>query len=323
MDGGRHRGTKAYLSMASSFSSSSFCRSITAMMMFLSSSVRWLRSGRSCIGGGTVGGRGPRGPTAEDILVACPPPPLAAGSHLSDARPAAAPLLPLTAEPSGRRRRRRWRSGEEERRRWRRRRSWGEREPRLSWLFASTQPRMLSLFWSPWRGSGPPAASRSRAWAAGAGGRAWRGGEGWCPAQAIRASPLGARGGGGAGPGVGPGLGRGQPPPRLLPSSAASSLGLREGEGEFGCQLGGVSEASLPGDAAALADRAPSRPVREPLRPLAPTRPLPKSKPRVPRPLPPRSLTCTPQSAIPRYPSPVSHPPSLGPWSMSSSPVFP
>lgn len=85
----------AYLSMASSFSSSSFCRSITAMIMFLSSSVRWLRSGSSCMGGGTVGGRGPRGPTAEDMFVACPPPPLAPGlSHLSDSRPAAAPLLP-------------------------------------------------------------------------------------------------------------------------------------------------------------------------------------------------------------------------------------
>lgn len=94
---------QAYLSMASSFSSSSFCRSITAIMMFLSSSVRWLRSGSSGIGGGTVGGRGPRGPTAEDIFAACPPlgwPGLGAGAP-SDARPAAAPLLGSPRSPPG------------------------------------------------------------------------------------------------------------------------------------------------------------------------------------------------------------------------------
>lgn len=86
-------GRLAYLSMASSFSSSSFCRSITARMMFLSSSVRWLRSGSSGIGGGTVGGRGPRGPTAEDIFAAWPAPPRWPGfgaSAPSDPRPAAA-----------------------------------------------------------------------------------------------------------------------------------------------------------------------------------------------------------------------------------------
>ncbi|TNN24757.1 hypothetical protein EYF80_065117 [Liparis tanakae] len=66
--------------MASSLSSSSFCLSITAMMIFLSSSVRWLRSGRSGMDGGTVGGRGPPwGPTEADIFstttTTTPPPP--------------------------------------------------------------------------------------------------------------------------------------------------------------------------------------------------------------------------------------------------------
>ncbi len=67
-----------YFSMACSFSSSSFCRAITAMMIFLSSSVRWLRSGRSGMDGGTVGGRGPPwGPTEADIFstTTSPPPP--------------------------------------------------------------------------------------------------------------------------------------------------------------------------------------------------------------------------------------------------------
>lgn len=50
------------------------------------------------------------------------------------------PCLPLTAEPSGRRRQ------EEEQRQ---QQSRGLSEPSLSWLFASTQPRMLPLFWSP------------------------------------------------------------------------------------------------------------------------------------------------------------------------------
>lgn len=67
-----------YFSMACSFSSSSFWRAITAMMIFLSSSVRWLRSGRSGMDGGTVGGRGPPwGPTEADIFSSAttPPPP--------------------------------------------------------------------------------------------------------------------------------------------------------------------------------------------------------------------------------------------------------
>ena len=64
--------------MACSLSSSSFCRAITAMMIFLSSSVRWLRSGISGMDGGAVGGRGPPwGPTEADIFsttTTTPPP---------------------------------------------------------------------------------------------------------------------------------------------------------------------------------------------------------------------------------------------------------
>ncbi|KAK9540351.1 hypothetical protein VZT92_002810 [Zoarces viviparus] len=49
------------------------------MMICLSSSVRWLRSGRSGMDGGTVGGRGPPwGPTEADIFsttTTTPPPP--------------------------------------------------------------------------------------------------------------------------------------------------------------------------------------------------------------------------------------------------------
>ena len=60
----------------------------------------------------------------------------------------------LTAEPSRRRRRRGRRA----------------REPGLSWSSASTQPRMLPLFWWPWRGAGaralpaaqPPGRGRGR-----------------------------------------------------------------------------------------------------------------------------------------------------------------
>lgn len=61
--------TSPYFNMASSFSSSSFCRTITAIIIFLSSSVRWLRSGRSGMFIGAVGGRGPPwGPTEADIF---------------------------------------------------------------------------------------------------------------------------------------------------------------------------------------------------------------------------------------------------------------
>lgn len=75
-----------YFSMACSFTSSSFCRAITAKMIFRSSSVRWLRSGRSGMDGGTVGGRGPPwGPTEADIFSTTtvppsPPPPPPTGS---------------------------------------------------------------------------------------------------------------------------------------------------------------------------------------------------------------------------------------------------
>lgn len=62
----------SYLSTDCSFSSSFFCRSMTARMIFLSSSVRWLRSGISGCGGGWeaagVGAGRPRGPTGADMF---------------------------------------------------------------------------------------------------------------------------------------------------------------------------------------------------------------------------------------------------------------
>ncbi|KAJ8014103.1 hypothetical protein DPEC_G00036780 [Dallia pectoralis] len=73
--------------MASSFSSSSFCRASTAMMIFLSSSVRWLRSG-SGTDAGTTGGRGPpRGPTEADIFSPPSPPRLGSRTEIPLAAP--------------------------------------------------------------------------------------------------------------------------------------------------------------------------------------------------------------------------------------------
>lgn len=115
--------------MASSFSSSSFCRSITAMIMFLSSSVRWLRSGSSCIGGGTVGGRGPRGPTEEDIFF----PPLPYTFYLCTANQASLSSAPFTLESS---------EQQQPAALWQQRR---RRRPSLSWLLASTPTRLLLL----------------------------------------------------------------------------------------------------------------------------------------------------------------------------------
>ncbi len=69
----QRKSSSPYFSMACSFSSSSLCRTITDMMTFLSSSVRWLKSGISGMGASTVGGRGPLwGPTEADIF--CPAP---------------------------------------------------------------------------------------------------------------------------------------------------------------------------------------------------------------------------------------------------------
>lgn len=196
----------AYLSMASSFSSSSFCRSITAMIMFLSSSVRWLRSGSSCMGGGTVGGRGPRGPTAEDILVACPPPPPALGlspfgftpSSCAPASPHSGALLAAAAgggaaaaaaaEP-GR-----------------------ERTQSFMVVCNPPSPGCCLCFGRPGEARGCPAASRSPASAGGGGQaearrarRARRGGEGSRQARPIRASRAGRAG---RGRGRGRGWGR-------------------------------------------------------------------------------------------------------------------
>lgn len=60
--------------MACSFSSSSFWRAITARIIFLSSSVRWLKSGMSGIGAGTEARGPPWGPT--DAAMFLPPPSL-------------------------------------------------------------------------------------------------------------------------------------------------------------------------------------------------------------------------------------------------------
>lgn len=98
--------------MACSFSSSSFWRAITAMMMVLSSSVRWLKSGRSGMAGGTVGGRGPPwGPTEADIFSATtppPPPPPPRRVVSADRFPGADPSHTSRCGPRTEQRRRRW-----------------------------------------------------------------------------------------------------------------------------------------------------------------------------------------------------------------------
>lgn len=58
-----------YFNMDCSFASSFFCRSITPRMILLSSSVKWLRSGRSGMAPAAAAGPGPpRGPCGADIL---------------------------------------------------------------------------------------------------------------------------------------------------------------------------------------------------------------------------------------------------------------
>lgn len=87
----------------------------------------------------------------------------------------------------------------------------------------------------PGEARGRLAASRNPASAGGGGqAEARRGGEGWrwAPERGRARAGLAGRGRGRAG----------ATRRCSLAGSAASSLGLREGEGEFGCQLGGVSE---------------------------------------------------------------------------------
>lgn len=62
-----------YFNMDCSFASSFFCRSMTPRMIFLSSSVKWLRSGSSGMapaaeGAAAAGPGPPRGPCGADIL---------------------------------------------------------------------------------------------------------------------------------------------------------------------------------------------------------------------------------------------------------------
>lgn len=63
-----------YFNMACSFSSSSFWRAITARIIFLSSSVRWLKSGMSGIEADTEARGPPWGPTEAAMFL--PPPSL-------------------------------------------------------------------------------------------------------------------------------------------------------------------------------------------------------------------------------------------------------
>lgn len=65
--------------MACSFSSSSFWRAITARIIFLSSSVRWLKSGMSGIEAGTEARGPPWGPTEAAMIL--PPPSLRCVSY--------------------------------------------------------------------------------------------------------------------------------------------------------------------------------------------------------------------------------------------------
>lgn len=135
---------------------------------------------------------------------------------------------------------------------------------------------------------GRPAASRSRASAGGAG----------AGAGARRGARM---------------LGCAEDAPALPPPSAAAG-------GEFGCQLGGVSAAPLwvmlP---RSLSDTAAGRSAPEPLRPRRPPAHS-RSQPRAPS-LPPLANLHT-TALQPRYPSPVTHPPSPGPSALSFSPAL-
>lgn len=74
-----------YFNMACSFSSSSFWRAITARIIFLSSSVRWLKSGMSGIEADTEARGPPWGPTEAAMFL--PPPSLPFSLPFSGARP--------------------------------------------------------------------------------------------------------------------------------------------------------------------------------------------------------------------------------------------
>lgn len=166
---------------------------------------------------------------------------------------------------------------------------------------------MLPLFGSPWRGSGPPGRLPQPSL-----GRRGRTGGGAARGRGL-ALGSGARPGAGwaGGPGAGPGRGR----PTLLLARGLRCLqfGAAGGRERVWVSVRRSLGASLPGDAAALADIScqPLSPGAAP--PTGTTHPLPGSEPRVPWPLlpppPPHTHTlrlpmCILGGSLPRYPSP-------------------
>lgn len=200
-----------------------------------------------------MGGRGPRGPTAEDIFVACPPLPPALGLAPFGFTPSScAPVSPSQRSPpggGGGRRSSGSGSGSS---------GAGDRaSPVFHGCLHPPSPGCCLCFGRPSEARGCPAASRSPA-SAGGGGlaearRARRGGEGSRLARPIPASRAGR---GGRGRGRDPGWGRRRRRRGCSRARLPPVWGCGRGDGEFGCLLGGVSEAPLPGDAAALADTA-------------------------------------------------------------------
>lgn len=179
---------------------------------------------------------------------------------------------------------------------------------------------MLPLFGSPWRGSGPPGRLPQPSL-----GRRGRTGGGAARGRGL-ALGSGARPGAGwaGGPGAGPGRGR----PTLLLARGLRCLqfGAAGGRERVWVSVRRSLGASLPGDAAALADIScqPLSPGAAP--PTGTTHPLPGSEPRVPWPLlPPPPHIHTPYACRCAYSVALSpgtpHPESSSlsrSWSMSA-----
>lgn len=139
---------------------------------------------------------------------------------------------------------------------------------------------MLPLFGSPWRGSGPPGRLPQPSL-----GRRGRASGGTAKGRGLALSSRARPGAGWAGgPGAGPGQGR---PTLLARGLRCLQFGAAGGRGRVWVSVRRSLGASLPGDAAALADIScqPLSPGAAP--PTGTTHPLPGSEPRVPRPFPP------------------------------------
>lgn len=181
---------------------------------------------------------------------------------------------------------------------------------------------MLPLFGSPWRGSGPPGRLPQPSL-----GRRGRAGGGAARGRGL-ALGSGARPGAGwaGGPGAGPGRGH---PTLLARGLCCLQFGAAGGRGRVWVSVRRSLGASLPGDAAALADIScqPLSPGAAP--PTGTTHPLPGPSHacpgRSPPPPAPRSPTCILCCLVsPQVPLTLSHPPSPGPGPCHpSQPYFP